>query len=270
MKKSMKRLIISMLAILLCLCVYVPESQAATTSAVQVPYKTGTKITISKKDIAVGSKATIRAKMKADDKNYKSRKFVKISFKNLTPKIASVKKNSKGTAGIVRGKTSGTAKIKVTVTYRCLEKCYTKCVNKKPKVTWVKRTLKESRTITFKVHKKTVPVTPQKPSPIIPDPIHPEPIPVVGGSVTLYFEVDGQAYGKPISVGVGIAPIVDYADKFPAAPEKAGYIFEGWYTKDDQKIGTTAGEIYPAFDILQSGQVATVHAVWNKLGETTI
>ncbi|MCQ2507484.1 MAG: InlB B-repeat-containing protein [Dorea sp.] len=250
--KSLRKIAISILAILILLCIDIPESKAANLPPVRANYGTGSKIVISKNEFPAGEKATIKVKMKADDKNYKSRKLVKLSVKSLTPKICSAKKNAKGDAATVTGKAAGTGKIKVYVEYSCKEKCYAKCLNQKPQTAWIKRTLKETKIIQFKVLKK-------EPSF---HPIESDPVPIVGGSVRLFFEVDGIPYGNPINVGVGIAPIVDYADKFPPVPEKPGYQFDGWYTKNNQKIGTTAGEIYPAFDKIYSGQEATVHAQW--------
>lgn len=234
-----KKFTMSLLTVLCMLSLFVIPC-----SAKYVPYGSGIKITVSDKKIAPKKYTKIKVSKKKDTKDIK-RKISKVTYKNLTPSILTVSKNGK-----VKGKKVGTGKILVTVSYKYKERCYKKCIDGKPEKSWFSCTLKEKKVVKIQVD------TLNYVSPIIPD--------IVGGSMTLSFECDGKAYGSPITVGVGISPLWDYKDQFPADPVKEGYTFLGWYTKKGEKIGTTAGEIYPAFNVVKSGQKATVYAKWTK------
>ncbi len=213
-------------------------------SAKYVPYGTGIKISVADKKIGLKKSTKIKVSKKKDTKEIK-RKISSVTYKNLTPSILTVSKNGK-----VKGKKTGNGKVQVIVTYKYKERCYRKCTDGKKVKSWTSCVLKEKKVVKIQVD------TLNYVCPIIPD--------VVGGSMTLTFECDGKKYGSPLKVGVGISPQWDYKDQFPAEPVKDGYQFLGWYTKDGVKIGTTAGEIYPAFSIVKSGQKATVYAKWAK------
>ncbi len=213
-------------------------------SAKYVPYGSGMKISAADKKIGVKKSTKIKVSKKKNTKEIK-RTITNVAYKNLTPSILSVSKNGK-----VRGKKAGIGKVLVTVTYKFKERCYRKCTDGKKVKSWASSVLKEKKVVKIQVD------TLNYVSPIIPD--------VVGGSMKLTFECDGKKYGSQLKVGVGINPQWDYKDEFPADPVKDGYQFLGWYTKNGVKIGTTAGEIYPAFDIVKSGQKATVYAKWTK------
>lgn len=239
--KISKRFLTQLITLMLCVSVFAVPAMAKN-KVVEVPYGENTKITVSRSCIGPKETAKVKAAVLTDKSECKV-SIRNIAYKNLTPSVISVSGK-----GIIKGRKSGLGKVKVTVVYKIREKVYRKCSGVTQSF-WSTRYCKESRTLKVRVSKL----------------LSGDHFQILGGSVQLSFSVDGKPYAAPMSIGVGINPAWDYAKFFPADPVRKGYEFLGWYTKRGTRIGTTAAEIYPAFNKIVSGSKATVYAKWKKL-----